>query len=202
VQLEARMLGEPRLHRGNRGSFLGWWALTIALGATFLACTAKEWIELIGHFGLTISRNLFGSTYFTLVGFHAAHVTVGVLLLVLIAMSTCGSDDHADPVACTEENVPLTFDACTRAETEAECVAACGVWGTIGIRPSPECSCGTGEAERPCSGPADCRGACIAPLETFFDCSGVREGTCAAWSPNLGCYCWFLGGAPQGRCLD
>ena len=135
----------------------------------------------------------------TLLGHRSSTV---VLLLVLIAMSSCGSDDHADPVACTEENVPLTFDACTRAETEAECVAACGVWGTIGIRPSPECSCGTGEAERTCSGPADCRGACIAPLETFFDCSDVREGTCAAWSPNLGCYCWFLGGAPQGLCFD
>lgn len=71
-------------HRGMRATFLGWWALTIVLGGTFLACTAKEWIALIGHDGLTISRNLFGSTYFTLVGFHAAHVTVGVIALIVI----------------------------------------------------------------------------------------------------------------------
>ena len=38
---------------------------------------------LIMHDGLTISRNLFGSTYFTLVGFHAAHVTVGLTILTI-----------------------------------------------------------------------------------------------------------------------
>ncbi len=54
------------------------------LGATFLACTAKEWSELIGRYGLTISRNLFGSSYFTLVGFHAAHVTVGLIALSIV----------------------------------------------------------------------------------------------------------------------
>ncbi|MCC7085638.1 MAG: heme-copper oxidase subunit III [Pirellulales bacterium] len=66
---------------GNRAGFLGWWGLTIVLGATFIACTAKEWSDLIGRWGLTISRNLFGSTYFTLVGFHATHVTVGLMIL-------------------------------------------------------------------------------------------------------------------------
>ena len=54
------------------------------LGVTFLACTAKEWHELIFTYGLTISRNLFGSTYFTLVGFHALHVTVGLILLSIV----------------------------------------------------------------------------------------------------------------------
>jgi cytochrome c oxidase subunit 3/cytochrome o ubiquinol oxidase subunit 3 len=39
---------------------------------------------LIGTWGLTISRNLFGTTYFTLVGFHAAHVTVGLLLMTVV----------------------------------------------------------------------------------------------------------------------
>lgn len=71
-------------HRGQRATFLGWWLLTIVLGVTFLACTAKEWTALIGHDGLTIGRNLFGSTYFTLVGFHAAHVTVGVIALSVV----------------------------------------------------------------------------------------------------------------------
>lgn len=77
-------LGERACHRNHRGAFLFWWGLTIALGATFLACTAKEWWELIDHFGLTISRNLFGSCYFTLVGFHAAHVTVGLIVLSIV----------------------------------------------------------------------------------------------------------------------
>lgn len=65
-------LAEKAMHRGERSGFLGWWGLTILLGLTFLACTAKEWHELIFTYGLTISRNMFGSAYFTLVGFHAA----------------------------------------------------------------------------------------------------------------------------------
>lgn len=75
---------ERAAHRPRRGAFLAWWGLTIVLGAAFLACTAKEWTELIGRYGLTISRNLFGSTYFTLVGFHAAHVTVGLIVLSIV----------------------------------------------------------------------------------------------------------------------
>jgi cytochrome c oxidase subunit 3/cytochrome o ubiquinol oxidase subunit 3 len=74
-------MAEGSLRRGLRTRFLGWWGLTIALGATFLACTGNEWHELIYTYGLTISRNLFGSTYFTLVGFHALHVTIGLILL-------------------------------------------------------------------------------------------------------------------------
>ncbi len=65
-------------------AFFRWLALTIVLGASFLAATAAEWHELIWNDGFTISTNLFGTTYFTLVGFHALHVTVGVLLLSLM----------------------------------------------------------------------------------------------------------------------
>lgn len=75
---------ERAFHQGRRGQFLVLWGLTIALGVLFLAGTATEWTELIGQHGLTISRNMFGSAYFTLVGFHAAHVTVGVILLSAI----------------------------------------------------------------------------------------------------------------------
>ena len=68
--------------RGARmGTFYFTLAVTIVLGALFLFLTAVEWRELIFEHHLTISRNLFGTTYFTLVGFHAAHVTVGVILL-------------------------------------------------------------------------------------------------------------------------
>ncbi len=70
--------------RGHRAGFLSWWGMTILLGATFIACTAKEWGDLISKEGLTISRNMFGSTYFTLVGFHAAHVTIGLLVLLIV----------------------------------------------------------------------------------------------------------------------
>jgi cytochrome c oxidase subunit 3/cytochrome o ubiquinol oxidase subunit 3 len=75
---------ERSLCRNSQQAFLGWWGLTIMLGVLFLIGTMLEWNELIAKWGLTISRNLFGSTYFTLVGFHALHVTVGVIVMSIV----------------------------------------------------------------------------------------------------------------------
>ncbi len=72
-------VAERSLHAGSRRGFFLWWAVTISLGVLFLLGTAYEWYGLIIRDGLTISRNLFGTTYYTLVGFHAIHVTVGVV---------------------------------------------------------------------------------------------------------------------------
>jgi cytochrome c oxidase subunit 3 len=74
------------LQRDRGSSFLGLWLLTIALGGTFLYGTAKEWHRLIYERGLTISTNLFGTTYYSLVGLHAFHVTVGIVMLLLVAI--------------------------------------------------------------------------------------------------------------------
>ena len=79
VHLAVKALGS-----GSRGEFLRWWSATIVLGIVFLAGTAYEWRTLIAEYGLTISRNLFGTTYYTLVGFHALHVTVGVIVMVIV----------------------------------------------------------------------------------------------------------------------
>jgi cytochrome c oxidase subunit 3 len=92
-------VAEKRLREGARSQFLLWWSATIALGVIFLAGTAYEWHELITERGLTISRNLFGTTYYTLVGFHALHVTMGVLAmsitLVLAARGAVNARNHA-----------------------------------------------------------------------------------------------------------
>ena len=72
------------LRAGKRGGFALWWAATIALGGFFLVATAIEWWGLIYQHNLTIWTNLFGTTYYSLVGFHAGHVTVGLLLLGLV----------------------------------------------------------------------------------------------------------------------
>jgi cytochrome c oxidase subunit 3/cytochrome o ubiquinol oxidase subunit 3 len=77
-------LAEKALRRGRQSAFLLLWGLTIVLGALFLLGTMWEWSDLIGKWGLTISRNLFGSSYFTLVGFHALHVTIGVVVMSII----------------------------------------------------------------------------------------------------------------------
>jgi cytochrome c oxidase subunit III len=58
-----------------------WLAITILLGAIFLAGTAREWYQLIYHDGLTIRTNLFGTTFYSLVGLHATHVVVGLVML-------------------------------------------------------------------------------------------------------------------------
>src|ERR1700690_3037451 len=59
------------LERGSRSAFLLLWLLTIALGGLFLYGTGQEWHRLIYEHGLTISTNLFGTTYYSLVGLHA-----------------------------------------------------------------------------------------------------------------------------------
>jgi cytochrome c oxidase subunit 3/cytochrome o ubiquinol oxidase subunit 3 len=74
------------LARDRVGSFLGLWALTIVLGGTFMYGTAQEWHRLIYEHGLTISTNLFGTTYYSLVGLHAFHVTAGLLMLLIVAI--------------------------------------------------------------------------------------------------------------------
>jgi cytochrome c oxidase subunit III len=77
-------LAEKALGRNRQRTFLNWWALTIVLGSLFLLGTMWEWSDLIGTWRLTISRNLFGTTYFTLVGFHALHVSIGVIVMSII----------------------------------------------------------------------------------------------------------------------
>jgi cytochrome c oxidase subunit 3 len=76
------------LRRGEIGSFARWWTSTIVLGAVFLGGTAREWQHLIADEGLTIRTNLFGTTYYSLVGLHAFHVTAGVIALATVSLFT------------------------------------------------------------------------------------------------------------------
>lgn len=71
------------IRAGKRGMCSVWLAATLLLGGTFLGGTAHEWYQLIYHDGLTIRTNLFGSTFFSLVGLHATHVIVGLFMLAL-----------------------------------------------------------------------------------------------------------------------
>jgi len=70
------------------GAFGLWWFVTMALGTIFLTGTGLEWHRLIFEHGLTISTNLFGTTYYSLVGLHAFHVTAGLLAIVLVMILT------------------------------------------------------------------------------------------------------------------
>src|SRR5713226_3187445 len=81
-------LATNSLRRGSVRIFGVFWLATIALGATFLYGTATEWRRLIYHDGLTISTNLFGTSYYSLVGLHGFHVVVGLVALSMIMVFT------------------------------------------------------------------------------------------------------------------
>jgi cytochrome c oxidase subunit III len=78
------MFAERAFNRDRVGLFKLFWFTTIILGFLFLTMTAAEWRRLIHHDGLTISTNLFGTTFYSLVGLHATHVVVGMCLMLLV----------------------------------------------------------------------------------------------------------------------
>ena len=80
-------LAAKRLERDGRLIFLVLWLATIVLGGLFMYGTAQEWHRLIYEHGLTISTNLFGTTYYSLVGLHGFHVTVGLVMLAIVLLA-------------------------------------------------------------------------------------------------------------------
>jgi len=68
---------------GRRKPALAWLLATIILGAVFLAGQASEYASLINE-NVIISRDLFGTTFFTLTGFHGLHVLIGLIMLATL----------------------------------------------------------------------------------------------------------------------
>jgi cytochrome c oxidase subunit 3/cytochrome o ubiquinol oxidase subunit 3 len=86
------------IRQGSMRSFRNWWFMTVALGTVFLFGTAREWYGLIFEKGLTIQTNLFGTTFYSLVGLHGFHVIVGLILLsAVLAFTLLGhvGQEHA-----------------------------------------------------------------------------------------------------------
>ena len=83
------------LRAGRVQAFTLWWFLTILLGALFLIGTGAEWHRLIYRVGLTIRTNLFGTTFYSLVGLHASHVIVGLLLMTIGLMAALAGHVNA-----------------------------------------------------------------------------------------------------------
>jgi len=89
------------LRNDNSRRFSLWWLSTIVLGTYFLIGTGREWVRLIQDKGLAIQTNLFGTTFYSLVGLHASHVVVGLLALTIVmAFAIAGSvkKEHAERV--------------------------------------------------------------------------------------------------------
>jgi cytochrome c oxidase subunit 3 len=99
------MIAEKFLHKGNLLLFRVWWGITIAMGIYFVGFTAYEWHEFIYKENLTISTNVFGSTFYSLVGLHASHVIVGLVLLSIIFISSLrgklepGHTEHVEMIS-------------------------------------------------------------------------------------------------------
>lgn len=94
-------LAEREIERGRMRSFAALWGLTMLLGVIFIAGTGVEWHKLIYLDGLTIHTNLFGTTFYSLVGLHATHVIVGLLLLGFVLVFTLTGhirEEHSERV--------------------------------------------------------------------------------------------------------
>ena len=76
------------LARGSIKGFGAWWLATILLGGYFLFGTWLEWKNLIFNKGLSIQTNLFGTTFYSLVGLHAFHVVLGLIALLIVMLLT------------------------------------------------------------------------------------------------------------------
>jgi heme/copper-type cytochrome/quinol oxidase subunit 3 len=74
---------EKGLRRGSQRAFKGWLLVTIVLGAVFLFGQGSEYLHLYGQ-DVTISRDIFGTSFFTLTGFHGLHVLLGLIALAVI----------------------------------------------------------------------------------------------------------------------
>jgi cytochrome c oxidase subunit 3 len=88
--------GEVKLAQGNRGGFLGWLLITIVLGAAFLGMSGYEWTHLIVGNGFIPSTNEYSTSFYSVTGFHGAHVLVGLsIFLCILLPALAGKINHA-----------------------------------------------------------------------------------------------------------
>jgi cytochrome c oxidase subunit III len=78
-------LGVFAIRKGDQRALVRWLAISLLLGVVFLAGQANEYNTLIGE-GLTLSSGVFGSTFFTLTGFHGAHVAGGAAFILVVLL--------------------------------------------------------------------------------------------------------------------
>jgi cytochrome c oxidase subunit 1/cytochrome c oxidase subunit I+III len=92
---------EWAMHKGDRQAFLNWLGLTLALGCVFLINQGAEYAGLL-HRGVTVSSSLFGSTFFTVTGFHGLHVFGGLVdlsIMFLLGKRNLLTNAHSDALA-------------------------------------------------------------------------------------------------------
>ncbi len=78
-------VGEEKLAHGDEGGFKNWLMVTMLLGAVFLGMSIYEWNHLF-HEGFVFSTNIFSTAFFTITGFHGAHVLVGFCIFLAMLL--------------------------------------------------------------------------------------------------------------------
>jgi cytochrome c oxidase subunit III len=95
------VIASRSLRQGSIRRFAIFWFVTLVLAVEFLVGTGREWHRLIYQAGLTLRTNLFGTTYYSLVGLHALHVTIGASAIALImglTWSGAVTREHAERI--------------------------------------------------------------------------------------------------------
>jgi cytochrome c oxidase subunit III len=84
------------LLKDNRAQLITGLFLTVALGITFLALQAFEYVHAYTELGLTLKTGIYGTTFFMLTGFHGFHVTMGTIMLIVILARALKGHFRAD----------------------------------------------------------------------------------------------------------
>jgi len=92
-------VAEEKLEHGNLSGFNSWWIITIVLGAVFLGCTLYEWSHLISM-DFIPSTNAYSTAFYTITGFHASHVLVGLGAFVAVLIPALGGRTNKTFVTC------------------------------------------------------------------------------------------------------
>lgn len=90
---------EEKLHNDDMGGFKGYVIATMVLGVIFAGLSATEWSHLIGS-GFVTSTNIYASSFYSITGFHASHVFVGLAFWLAMLVPAMGGKVNKSAVAC------------------------------------------------------------------------------------------------------
>ncbi|MDH4227277.1 MAG: heme-copper oxidase subunit III [Deltaproteobacteria bacterium] len=86
-------VAETKLEKGDNSGFMSWLIITIILGIFFLGFSAKEWSNLFGE-GFYPKTNIYATSFFSITGFHASHVLVGICAFIAVALAAAKGKIH------------------------------------------------------------------------------------------------------------
>lgn len=80
-------VAEEKLEHGDQGGFRSWVIITLVLGVIFLGCTFYEYSHLL-HAGFGPSTNVYSTAFYSITGFHASHVIVGLGIFIAALLAS------------------------------------------------------------------------------------------------------------------